>query len=365
MTAVLLLWSAGAVGATECAAPPVAQAAAPGDPRPACAFLELDVAGRAFATLPSVGTSRGVALQRLRSEVALQAPGGASARLSMVERRSGGEDGYIGIDGESLVPVLQVAEVRWDWRAAGLAVAAGVVDDPWVMALQPAWDGVALAQVMVVDQGTIARADVGGWASFTSKDAVATVTAALTTGEGFQRRERNNGTNLTGVARLRPLARSDSPARLELLVMAREGSRGLGQAPDHRAGLGAVVAHDWIAAGTDAMLGWGLQGDGTLLPAGASLWAHAGVSAPIAAWARVDQTTDNRQVQGAGERLFLVAGGPRLPGKGASTSLLLGWQGRTLGPNATGSAGAAAGTATHTFFVQLGGRIGGWLPLMP
>ena len=330
------------------------------DGPPRCVWIDLDVAGRAFAQLPTVGVARGLALPRARAEVGLGAGGGVQARLAVIAARSGGEAGYVGIDGEAIVPAIQIAEARYDWRRTGIAVAAGLVDDVWVMTTQPAWARVDLLPPLPTEAGFFDRSDVGGWASWTASGGIVTATAAATSGEGARRRERNGGTNLTGVIHLRPLIGVDErPIELTIAAFGREGSRGVGQAPDHRAG-GAVLAdHRWFAAGIEGVVGWGLRGDGTLRPAGLSAWGRTASAAPVVAAARLDRRSDDRRVVGAGQTTTLVAGGVPLPPRGADRPgyLVVGWQGRTFGPAARTLAGAEATEGADLFFLQLGARL--------
>jgi hypothetical protein len=329
-----------------------------------CAWADLDFAGRAWARVPDVGISRGVSLQRTRAEVGLRALD-VQARFAVLTARSGGESGYVGVEGEAIVPVVQIAEARWDWRELGLAAAAGLVDDPWVMTLQPVWNRVDVLRPLPTDAAFLDRADAGGWLSWTGPEGIVAATVAATTGEGIHRRERNSGTNLTGVLRARPLAMvADPPVQVEIAAFGREGSRGIGQAPDHRAGAAILVRHPYVDGGVDGLMGWGLRGDGALRPAGVSFWATSGSAAPAVAFARLDRRTDHRGVDGAGQGLTLLGAGPRLPfGDQGPGYVIVGWEGRTFGPAARPIAGSEAIAGSDLFFVQLGARLiaaGGW-----
>ncbi|MCB9687887.1 MAG: hypothetical protein H6736_22275 [Alphaproteobacteria bacterium] len=346
-----------------CAPPDVVVAALmeDADADPACLYADGDVHGRGFVAVPEDGLSRGLALQRARGELGVRAVD-AQVRIAVIAVRSGGAEGYTGIDGEAVVPALQIAEGRYDWRATGAAVAAGLIDDPWVMTLQAPYGAVALAPPMVTDQGWMDRSDVGGWLGWTAPGGLLSVTAAATSGEGARARERNTGTNVTGVAHLRPLAGlEDAPVQLELAVMGRDGSRGVDQARDHRAGAAVIVTHRLVVGGVDGMLGWGLDGDGGLQPAGVSLWARGGEALPVTALARVDVATDALGAPDAGEQLLMVAAGPRFPLKGElrPVTVAAGWQGRRYGIDAAPLAGAEALVGTDLFFLQVGVHLRG------
>lgn len=335
----------------------VAAGEAPADPA-RCGFVDLELAGRAWLGLPDVGLSRGLSLPRAHGAFGVRM-GDVQGRFAVDTVRSGGDAGYIGIDGEALAPVVEIAEVRWDWRRVGLALAGGQIDDPWAAAVEAAWGRPDVLASLPTASGFMDRADTGGWASWTAPGGVLSATLAATTGEGGLRRERNEGTNVTGVVHVRPLARAvDAPIVVDVAVFARDGSRGLGQAPDHRAGAAVFVAHPWVAGGVDGLLGWGFAGDGTGRPAGVSLWARSGEASPVMAFARVDRRTDRRDVPGSGVTVTLVGAGPRLPlGDDGPAYLVVGWQGTTYAPAARPIAGADALAGTDVFFVQLGAAL--------
>jgi hypothetical protein len=173
-----------------------------------------------------------------------------------------------------------------------------------------------------------------------------------------------------GVMTLRPLALTELPAdRVELAVMAREGSRGVGYAPDHRVGARATVSHPVAVASAELILGWGLDADPKALPAGVSLSARCGARCPVVAWGRVDWTTNQRDLDESSTLTWRAGLGPRLPGPTVmglpSVQLVLGAEGRYTQPQATVLAGAEAAAQSHTVFLQLSARLRGGLPLSP
>jgi hypothetical protein len=330
-----------------------------------CLTLDLDLAGRAFAQQPDIGLSRGVALSRAREELALRAPGDVLARVAFTEARSGGEDGYVGINGEAWVFQLQIAEGRWDWRQTGLAAAAGLVDHPWTMTVQSRWARREIAPPLTGDRGWVPRNDMGGWLGWTSRDAWVSVTVAALTGEGANRRERNTGVNLSATAHVRPLATSDGDVALEVAAYAEEGSRGIAQARDHRAGAAVIVTHPWVVGGVDGLLGWGLGGDANLLPGGVSGWVRTGDEAPVVGWMRLDTGRDARDLASTTETMWMLGGGPRLPlAKTGPGHLVVGYQGRRFGADAAAVSGGEVISATDLVFVQLGARLRGVIPVL-
>ena len=346
--------------AWACTPSMVVEAAPPStDAADRCVTGDLDVAARAFARSPDEGISRGVAVARFRGEAGFRAED-FGVRTAFLVARSAGDEGYLGIQGEAWVPVLQIAEVRYDHRAWGLAIAAGAVDDVALMPIQGAWNRVDVARPMLTDRGWTTRSDLGGWLSWTTPGEWLTITASTTAGEGIDRRDRNNGLTTTGVVHVRPLG----DRRLTVMAWGREGSRGLLSAPDHRVGGAIWTVTPLVVAGVDATLGEGLAGDGALQPGGVSAWARTGDQVPAVAWARVDRGSDARTIIGAASTAAFVGGGPRLPWRAGGTGYLaVGWEGRRSGPAATALAGAPVGQRTDTWLIQLGGRFLGGLDL--
>ncbi len=328
-----------------------------------CALFDLDLAGRAGASFPDTGVTRGVGLQWARAEVGLRSRTDVQARVALVEGRSGGPDAPTDLPGDALVPVIQIAEARWDWRAAGLAVAAGLVDDPWTTTVQSAWGLREIGPPMVTDQGFTTRADEGGWLSWSAPGRRLTVTFAALAGEGLGTADRNDGVDASGLLVLRPLPEAAfSP---ELAIYAREGSKGLLSARDHRLAAAALLRSELLVAGLEARLGEGLGGDGALLPAGISAFARAGAEAPLVAWARADLAWADRTRSGSRELVAHLGGGPRLPFGDLTPTLavVVGWEGRRYGPEAAPIAGAGPIAATDLFFVQVGTRFAPAVPL--
>lgn len=109
----------------------------------------LEVAGEGRRTTPDDGPSRELRLARGLVELQSRPPGPASARLRLEPVRSGGESGYVGVAGESIVPRVQVAEAGLVAAPFGrVRVVAGLVDDPWVRTAEEAWDLPAVAAAL-------------------------------------------------------------------------------------------------------------------------------------------------------------------------------------------------------------------------
>jgi len=356
---MIALWVAHALAA-DCVQPAIVRAPEMGSDEVAtCLHADVDVGARLFTRFPDTGLSRGIDLNRFRGELGF-ATSGASARFSLLPARSGGDDGYIGIQGEAIVPRFQLAEARYDIHSAGFSVAAGLVDDIALMPGQGEWTHVAFLRPILTDRGWTSRSDVGGWASWTAPGRWVTATASVTSGEGANRRERNNGLDTTGVLIVRPTGTD----LVQFLAWGREGSVGLLQARNHRAGFASYLDHDLVGAGVEAILGWGLGGDGALDPGGVSLWARTGRELPVVGFGRLDLGSDARSVPQTAERTLLAGVGPHLPFEpDGPASLVLAYEGRSAQPGAAPVAGATATQHTHTVFLQLTSRVQGSIPM--
>lgn len=323
--------------------------------------VRAELAGRGFVLLPESGVSRGFALARSRLSTRLLGPHGASLRVAMVGTRSGGTNGYIGIEGETFVPRLQIAEARWDAPDLGLALAAGIVDDLWTGTSQAEWAHPELAVVPTLAQDVLDRSDLGGWISWTAPEARVSISLSVTSGEGETRRERNNGVNIAGLLTVRPLLTDD--ASVTLRVVGREGSRGAVQSRNHRFGGSARLDHERFVASAMAMAGWGSNdADGTLEPFLASVYARTSTELPFVAIARFDYALAHRPNGDTRTTDVFLAGGPRLPLKsGAPAWLTLGWQGTRNGPEAGPVSGVVTGN--DLLFLQLSTDLSARIPL--
>ncbi|MCB9796441.1 MAG: hypothetical protein H6741_27405 [Alphaproteobacteria bacterium] len=335
-----------------------------------CLSWDLDVAGQLEATRPVVGLSRQLSLTRARAELGLRGGSWASARVALEPVRSGGVSGYAGIDGESLVPRFQIAEARADWASLGLAAAVGLVDDPWVITGQQAWGLPGIALPMTTGSGWMERADLGGWVAWTAPRELATLSVVSLSGEGYTRRERNDGQDVGAMLRLRPLALTALPP--ELLVVsgfARSGSRGIEYARNHRAGLRITSTDPRVAGGIEVLAAWGVDADSARTPAGLSAWARTGDALPALGWVRVDLMEADWGDADTRTTTLHVGGGPTLrapdgaiPGQ---VHLVLGYRAQLYAEDAAALAGLGEASTAHTVFLQLGSHLRGLSELTP
>jgi hypothetical protein len=310
---------------------------------PGCIAAGLEMAGRVEQRFPSGGIDRAFALPRARTGVGVSAQG-AGARLLLGTVRSGGDDGYIGVDGEALVPRVEVADARFQAPAVGLSIAAGLVDDPWVVTGNQAWGYRPFAAEMSQDQGWNERSDLGALAAWTSPGAWVTAATTLTSGEGLARRERNGGQNLAGLVVVRPMAATAHPDGLQVTIYGRDGSRGLGLSRDHR--LAGRVSGQLGPAlgGVEHMRAWGVAGDAARRPTGWSAWAGTRADQPLALVARLDRI--DLDPDGDDDRLHVLraGAGARLPWRAspAPARLMAVLERTHRQPDATALAGATA-----------------------
>ncbi len=326
-----------------------------------CVQAGAEVAGRLLQSFPAGGIDRAFTLPRSRFELGL-GRGGAGGRLILGGVRSGGEDSYIGVAGESIVPQVQVAEARYRATPLGLAVAFGLVDDPWVLTGNNAWDLRAVAPGLGEDNGWLDRSDLGATVGWTAPGAWATLAVTVSSGEGLARRERNNGQDTAGLLVVRPLAGvADGSDLLQVHAFYRDGSRGLGLAPDHRWGVRLGHRSPWAAGALEVLTATGVQGDGSRHPLGMSAFAQVTPPpVPAIAFARVDHVDEQPGTDATDHAVVRVGGGLELPPHAegvAPMRLLVGWERATADAAVTGLAGAPSGTSASAIWVQLDLRV--------
>jgi hypothetical protein len=323
-----------------------------------CAFMDIDLGARAEQSWPLIGVSRQILLTRSRAEFGGTAEA-VTGRVVVGVARSGGNEGYIGIDGESLVPVVQVAEARVDLAEYGLRFAGGVLDDSWVVPGEEAWRIPAAGKVITDQNGWMDRSDLAARAAFS----VPRLSASLTfsNGEGYRRRERNNGKDVTLVATLRPIL--DDPYLLSIAALARDGSRGLGSARDHRLGLRVASAGTLGTAGIELDAAFGVDSDPLRTPIALSAWGVFDGESPWYAFIRGDLTEevpkDASSVWGLGR-----AGVGRRFGEGVGR-ISVGLEVGHKGPEAAAIAGSSLSEGWFALYTQIEVRLRGSADLSP
>ena len=303
---------------------------------------DLDTAGRVYTQTPATGVSRGVELVRARAEgdVATDAVG---ARLALLMAPSGGVDGYVGVNGEAWVPLVELAEGRL-LLPGGVTLGGGIVDTPSVAPVLAAWGLPSVAPTL--EQRLSPRSDEGGFVHWAHPDLPVTMRLAALAGEGAATRDRNNGVDVAAVLTARPAG------PVTILVHGREGSSGIEQGRNHRAGAALWLDVEPVAAGLEAHLGWGYDDDPALEPGGWAVWGRTGNTLPVLAWANLQSLRHHRPDADSSERTLRLGSGPRVGDSQAGSGwVAAGWELQMLGANASATAGQAA--TVHTFFLQL------------
>lgn len=309
-----------------------------GDQR--CLAVDLDVAGRITEGWPKVGVYRGVSVPRARVEAAVS-DRGVTARFGFGTARSGGETGYLGVDGESIVPVVQVAEARVALPKLGVQGSLGLIDDPWVVPSERVWGLNSVALSFGNQAGWLERSDLGGRIAWTAPRGFASASVTLSSGEGLRRRERNAGLDTTFTATLRPLAKAEAPESFEIAAFARDGSRGLGLARDHRVGARVTTRTGVVDAGVEGLAAWGVDGDAERAPIGGAAWGVVRPWGPLQGFVRVDGAREIPGDAASGWRTLRVGVGSGLPLDGdALGRVWVGFETGSAGDTATPIAGA-------------------------
>ena len=305
-----------------------------------CLAARAEVAGRFSQQLPDVGISRSFSLPRARLELA----GGyrlAQLHLAATALRSGGEEGYIGIAGEAIVPAFQVIEARVEHR--GFLAGVGLVDDPWTVLAERGWLR-SVAPSFGEEAGWMNRSDLGLWLGYRRGPLV--VRADLSAGEGAFLRERNEEKNLAGTVWLHPI-----PA-LSFVLYGRQGFTGLEAAPSHRVGGQvhvALGAQNGVQLGLNVLKAWGVDGDEQQEPLGGSLWAVGSPWGPLRIVTRGDLASEVLGDEDATSGRLRVGAGAAF----GPAQLLAGWDYRWAGEEVALVAGAGESTDINVFYVQL------------
>lgn len=279
---------------------------------PDCLAVGAQVAGRLERHWPQGGVDRTLSLPRARVSLGMEQQD-VGARVILGTVRSGGEDSYIGVDGESLVARVELAEARLKVPELGLVVAGGLVDDLWVVRSNLAWGHRALAAGLAEETGWQDRSDIGGTVAWTSPESWASVAASITTGEGLARRERNAGLNTSVLWVARPLAAAVTPSALEVAVFARDGSRGLGLARDHRLGGSVSSTVGPVQGAVEHLRTYGVGGNSLRMPRGSSVWVAAAPGVPFAGLVRLDRIDESADYDGDRTHVLRVAAGVPWP----------------------------------------------------
>lgn len=331
----------------------------------ACVFANFDVAGRLDATLPDPGIQTRALMQRSRVELGVATRHNVLGRLAIDGRQSAPDTGYLGLEGESIYVRVQIAEGRYVLPKLGLSVSGGLIDDPWLITGNQSFTYRPVAPVLVERQGWSDRSDFGGAITWTAPRRVVAATASLLSGEGLQRRERNNGKDVHLLVELRPLSLVDEELQEALVVTGygKNGSRGTLSARNHRAGARIHGRYSHWGYGGAITKAWGVDGDTERTPWGAELWGTADISL-LTAVARMELVDQQPGREETTDVAFLGAVGIRpQDGPGRPAHLLVGIDRQQLGAQSTSIAGGAGTETSTTIFAQVGVNLIGAAPL--
>lgn len=205
--------------------------------------------------------------------------GHAATELRLESVRSAIEGGALGIDGDSTVFRVRVAQVMagTELGPARLEGALGIVPDPWIRRVE---DGYTLRPVSRTGSERLlgwAPADLSMWVRGTIGPARLTVSAG--NGEGLRFPERNTGKTTTGV--LEVVAVNTRDVRLVLAGVGRDGSIGVASIRERRAGGNATVVTPWVRAGVEVVQAWGLGERGEAEGLATSGWAEGRLASRV------------------------------------------------------------------------------------
>lgn len=197
----------------------------------------------------------------------------AAAELRLETIRSAGEGGTLGVDGDSLVTRVKVAQVGGTIEVGPVRIdgALGFVRDPWIEALESEYSLLPLSRTAsdrllewpTSDLSVEVRGSLGP----------ARLSVTVGNGEGLRYPERNAGKTTTAVLELVPIHTRD--LRVALAGVGRDGSIGAASVRDRRAGGAATVVTPYGRAGIEAVRAWGLFDRGELTGTALVGWAEA------------------------------------------------------------------------------------------
>lgn len=308
--------------------------------------VEVEAAARLALLVPDPGISRSFELPRARAGLGVGV-GHAAGYVRLTAVRSTSTDGYAGVDGEAWVAEVDLATAQLLLPEVDVRVSAGLVPDLWSATSEAAWGDGGLWATPGERFGWMDAADLGGSVTWNGWQGRVGAGASLTTGEGANWRERNEGKDLAGIVTVAPLG-STMPRGS---VYVRNGSRGLGLARDHRLAGRVDGGTPRLGWGVEVIKAWGVDGDATRSPLGGSAWVQAQPWGPLTGAARLDLATEALERADAGTVSWLAAAGVRLD-EGA-VELRAGASQVRRGDAVRAVAGADALAVETTFFLHL------------
>jgi hypothetical protein len=186
----------------------------------------------------------------------LQLGPAAAAELRFESVRSAMEGGALGVDGDSTVFRVKVAQVLggYDLGDFRLDGAIGFVPDPWIRTLED--DDTVKPLSRTGSERLLAwpTSDLSALARVAWGPVRATVTVG--NGEGLRYPERNTGKTTTGVVEVVPIATPD--LRVVASAVVRDGSIGVASIRDRRYGGGLTAVTPWVRGGIEVVRAHGI-----------------------------------------------------------------------------------------------------------
>ena len=308
-----------------------------------CISLDLQANARISQDVPQSGVHRRIGIPNSRFAVGVRT-GHTGIDLIAGSIRSAGDQSFIGIDGESWV--FQIQKMSIHHQIAGLRLEGGMVDDLWTLTQNQAWNRRALALGAAEEMGLMTRADMGMTLSYQHP----WITAAfrISSGEGFQRRERNTGFSSSALIRIQSPTEKTNVA---LDFFAQEGSVGMELARDHRLGARAHGSFGALNLGVESLVAYGVSGDPLQTPIMVSSWVSWESDDPFLGHLRWDGSFWDA---GLVQRIHLGLGWRA----NDNLTLWLGSRSQIAEEAVSDFPGADALNQTHNFFFQLTSR---WL----
>ncbi len=309
-----------------------------------CSSLDMNVALRASQYLPQEGIHQRLTLHRLGIRGGFAHEQFAS-RIFLAQVQTGGNQGYIGIDGESIALRVEMVDLRYQ-PLSFLQISAGIVDDLWIESETIDWKLRDLEKHLAEEYQWGTRGQVGSSMSIQFPKDFGQFFVSYTAGEGAYRRERNNGKNTSALIQFYPLQSS----RLGISLYGQDGSYGFDSARNHR--VGGRITSEWGVGhlGVSALKSWGLPSDINDEPLLLSAWCSQKIAGDIHGVLRSGQLRRETALQA--EWLAAISYSPQ-----SEANIWIGWKGNRGENQTTSIAGSSAEQFQQQIFIQLNGRL--------